>query len=84
MIGLAQSVRPIEQPRLTRRQTEVLRLVAEGLSNQEIAGKLWLSVETVRRHMSGLLHALQVNNRTKAAAWAWRNGLMDDDREAAA
>ena len=64
----------IEVP-LTPRETQVLRLVALGLSNQEIADPLEISIETVKEHMQNLLRKLSVGDRTQAAVWAIRHGL---------
>ncbi|MER9329847.1 response regulator transcription factor [Mesorhizobium sp. M0152] len=52
---------------LTERQTEILRLVAEGLSNKEVALRLELQEKTVKHHMTGVLSKLKVRNRTEAA-----------------
>jgi DNA-binding NarL/FixJ family response regulator len=52
---------------LTERQTEILRLVAEGLSNKEVALRLELQEKTVKHHMTGVLSKLHVRNRTEAA-----------------
>jgi DNA-binding NarL/FixJ family response regulator len=60
---------------LTARETQVLRLVAMGLSNQEIADTLEISVETVKEHVQNLLRKLGVGDRTQAAVWALRHGL---------
>jgi DNA-binding NarL/FixJ family response regulator len=60
---------------LTPRETQVLRLVAMGLSNQEIADSLEISIETVKEHVQNLLRKLSVNDRTQAAVWAIRHGL---------
>jgi DNA-binding NarL/FixJ family response regulator len=60
---------------LTPRETQVLRLVAMGLSNQEIADALEISVETVKEHVQNLLRKLGVGDRTQAAVWALRHGL---------
>lgn len=64
----------IEVP-LTPRETQVLRLVALGLSNQEIADPLSISIETVKEHVQNLLRKLSVGDRTQAAVWAIRHGL---------
>jgi len=61
---------------LTRRELEVLRLVAEGLSNQEIASRLTLSKHTVHRHVSSILGKLGVSSRAAAAACAARHHLL--------
>jgi two-component system, NarL family, response regulator LiaR len=60
---------------LTVREVEVLRLVAQGLSNEEIAEKLVLTEGTVRAHMSSVLSKLHLANRTQAALYALREGL---------
>ncbi|MFV1885460.1 MAG: response regulator transcription factor [Balneola sp.] len=51
---------------ISERELEVLELVAEGLSNQEIAGKLFVSINTVKTHLSNLYEKLEVNRRTQA------------------
>jgi two-component system, NarL family, response regulator LiaR len=66
---------------LTERETDVLRLVAQGLSNQEIAEKLVISETTVRGHVSRILTALHVSNRTQAALHALRKGIASLDPE---
>lgn len=61
---------------LSLRELDVLRLVVEGLSNQEIADKLILSVETVKTHMRHIMEKLAVSDRTQAAVKAMREGLL--------
>ena len=61
---------------LTPREVEVLELVAQGLSNRGIAEALCLSEWTVTKHVSSLLRKLEVNNRTQAALYALRTGLV--------
>ncbi len=65
---------PTEEP-LTAREVEVLRLVAQGLTNQEIAETLVIGVGTVRTHVSNILAKLHLANRTQAALYALREGL---------
>jgi NarL family two-component system response regulator LiaR len=74
------SLPPAEQP-LTDREVEVLRLVAQGLTNQDIADRLSISERTVRSHVSSFLEKLHLANRTQAALYALREGLasLDDD-----
>ena len=61
--------------KLTERETDVLRLLAKGLSNAEIAGQLHLSEGTVRNHVSAILDKLGVSDRTQAAVIAIQHGL---------
>jgi non-specific serine/threonine protein kinase len=61
---------------LTPRELEVLRLVARGLSNPDIAQRLVLSEHTVHRHLANILRKLGLSSRTAAAAWAVRAGLV--------
>lgn len=61
---------------LSQREIEVLRLVVEGLSNQQIADRLTLSVETVKTHMRHIMEKLAVSDRTQAAVKAMRQGLV--------
>ncbi|MFW6115718.1 MAG: response regulator [Chloroflexota bacterium] len=65
---------PAEEP-LTGREAEVLGLVAQGLTNQEIADKLYVSERTVRTHVSNILGKLHLANRTQAALYALRKGF---------
>lgn len=61
---------------LTPRETQVLRHIALGLSNKEIAFSLRLSVDTVKEHVQNVLRKLEVNDRAQAAVWAVRNKLV--------
>jgi len=62
---------------LTKREREILALVAEGMSNREIAERLVLSPETVKSHVAAILEKLNVSDRTQAAIYAVRNGLVE-------
>lgn len=62
--------------RLTRREVEVLGLLAQGLSNKEIAGVLWLSDRTVERHITSLYRKIGVARRSEATAFALRHGVV--------
>jgi len=62
--------------RLTRRETEVLGLLAQGMSNKEIAGVLWLSDRTVERHITSLYRKIGVERRSEATSFALRHGLV--------
>lgn len=70
----AEEAKPHES--LTARELEVLRLIAEGKSNQEIADELFIAVKTVKTHITHILSKLEVDDRTQAAIYAHRNGLV--------
>ena len=61
---------------LTRREREILQLVAEGHSNAKLAKMLWVTEQTVKFHLSNVYRKLNVSNRTEAARWAQLNGLL--------
>jgi DNA-binding NarL/FixJ family response regulator len=65
----------LQDARLSKRETEVLRLVAEGLPNKVIARELWITEPTVKFHMNNVLRKLSLTNRTEAARWAIGQGL---------
>lgn len=56
----------------------MLRLVAAGNSNREIAGELYLSTKTVSRHLSNIFYKLGVSSRTAAAAFAYEHALVEE------
>jgi len=58
--------------RLTKREYEVLTLIAEGISNKEIAGKLFISEKTVKNHVSSIFKKIGVSDRTQAAIYAYK------------
>ncbi len=73
------------QEGLTQRDVDLLRLLAQGLGNVEIAEKLFISEKTVRNRLSIIFQKLHLSNRTEAALYALREGLVplgDDDSEA--
>ena len=83
MARLMPGPRPLTADPLTEREVEVLRLVAQGRSNQEIAGQLVISEATVRTHVSNILTKLHLASRTQAALYALREGLasLEDKTE---
>jgi len=63
---------------LTRREREILALVAEGHSNRELARMLWVTEQTVKFHLSNIYRKLEVSNRTEASRWAHHHGLLKE------
>ncbi|WP_270286866.1 response regulator transcription factor [Enterococcus casseliflavus] len=67
---------PILHEDLTNREQEVLLLIAEGKSNQEIADSLFITLKTVKTHVSNILSKLEVEDRTQATIYAFKHGLI--------
>jgi DNA-binding NarL/FixJ family response regulator len=65
-----------ELQRLTKREVEILQLVAEGYSNSQLAKMLWVTEQTVKFHLSNVYRKLEVANRTEASRWAQLQGLL--------
>lgn len=61
---------------LTERELEVLKCIADGMTNQQISKKLVISEKTVKTHVSSILRKLFLNDRTQAAVYAWRTGVV--------
>ena len=61
---------------LTNRESQVLRHIALGLSNREIANSLQISIETVKEHVQNILRKIRVSDRTQAAVWAVRRNIV--------
>lgn len=61
---------------LTNREYEILLQIAQGLTNQEIADKLFITLKTVKTHVSNILSKLEVNDRTQATIYAYQHGLL--------
>jgi NarL family two-component system response regulator LiaR len=72
---------PLTEEPLTERELEVLRLVAQGLTNQEIADTLFISEKTVGNHIGSILSKLHLANRTQAALYALRKGIASLDED---
>lgn len=70
---------PVE-PELTERDIEILGLLAQGLSNQAIADQLFISEKTVRNRLSQIFRKLHLENRTQAALYAVREGLVEPEQ----
>jgi len=67
------------KPRLTPRESEVLPLLARGLSNKDIAEQLFISVKTVKTHVSNILQKLHLTDRTQVRYWAIQQGIAKED-----
>ena len=61
---------------LTRRELEILQLVAEGHSNAQVGRMLWVTEQTVKFHLSNIYRKLDVSNRTAASRWAHEHGVQ--------
>jgi NarL family two-component system response regulator LiaR len=70
----AEKVNPFTE--LSERELEVLKLIADGMSNAEIAARLFLSEKTIKGHVSNILSKLHLVDRTQAAVYAWREGIV--------
>jgi DNA-binding NarL/FixJ family response regulator len=68
---------PLAPPRLTDRELQVLRLVAQGMGNREIAQQLFISENTVKNHIRNILEKLQLHSRMEAVIYAVREKLLD-------
>ena len=79
--GKATSTLASEDSSLTTRELEVLRLVAAGSTNSEIARHLWVTEQTVKFHLSNVFRKLKVGNRTEASHYAHVNGLLRGPRQ---
>jgi NarL family two-component system response regulator LiaR len=66
---------------LTNREMDVLKLIAQGLSNTQIAGELVISEHTVKGHVSNILSKLHLADRTQAAVYAWQMGVVRRDKD---
>ena len=73
---------PVSTFRLTERELEVLRLVAQGLNNKDIAKKLFISENTVKNHVRNLLEKLQLHSRMEAVLYAVREKIVNPDGSA--
>ena len=79
LLGHVQAAAPVSSRKsalLSERELEVLRLLAVGKANADIARELYLSPHTVRNHISNIMSKLQIANRTEAAAYAIKSGLV--------
>jgi two-component system, NarL family, response regulator LiaR len=72
--GRQETINPFTE--LSERELEVIRLIADGLSNSDIAAALVISEKTVKSHVSNILSKLHLADRTQAAVYAWREGIV--------
>lgn len=79
-VSRASKQTPPEVTSLTEREAEVLRLIAGGLSNSEIAERLYLGEATVKTHVARILDKLDVRDRVQAVVYAYENGLVEPGR----
>ena len=64
---------------LSRREVEVLGLIARGFHNQDIAEELFIAESTVKKHVSNIYTKLELKTRAEVTAWAWKQGIVEDD-----
>ena len=79
---IAYPIRPLSSKsigHLTLREIQILKLVAKGITNAQIAEVLNLSIGTIKRHFADLFNKLNVSSRTEAIIFGLRNGLLDLD-----
>ncbi|MFJ7496814.1 response regulator [Streptomyces sp. NPDC097727] len=65
---------------LTQREVDVVRLVAHGRTNEEVAAELYVTLSTVKTHLGNIQRKLTARNRVEIAAWAWETGICTSDR----
>ncbi|MFF8234841.1 response regulator [Streptomyces caelestis] len=70
-----------QSPQLSGRALEVVQAIARGRTNQEIAAELFISLSTVKSHLSGIQTKLGLRNRTEIAVWAWENRIVESTSE---
>lgn len=76
MARLNQKNQPVLHDDLTNREHEILLLIAAGMSNQEIADELFITLKTVKTHVSNILAKLDVEDRTQAAIYSFKHGIV--------
>src|SRR5438309_9890897 len=81
LVKRAEEKQQFPAPALTSRELEVLRLVAKGMSNREIADQLYISENTVKNHVRNILEKLHLHSRMQAVMYAVREQLIDPDEE---
>ena len=76
LIKIAMTAKNTKEDGLTERETEVLGLIGKGMTNKEIAKKLFLSEKTVKNHLNNIFKKIDVADRTNAALYAIKNGIV--------
>lgn len=76
MSRMQQKEETVLHDQLTKRELEILMLIAEGKTNQQIAEQLYIAIKTVKVHVSNILGKLEVEDRTQAVIYAFKNNLM--------
>ena len=66
---------------LSRRELEVLQLIAQGFNNSQIGEELYIAESTVKKHVSNIYTKLELNSRAEVTAWAWKNGVIDSSKQ---
>jgi DNA-binding CsgD family transcriptional regulator len=66
---------------LTRRELDIVRRLAHGRTNEELAAELYVSLSTVKTHLANIQRKLAARNRVEIAAWAWENDLCGGAEE---
>ncbi len=64
---------------LSRRELEVLQLIAKGFNNMQIGEELFIAESTVKKHVSNIYMKLELNTRAEVTAWAWKNGIVESE-----
>ncbi|MBT9163571.1 MAG: Transcriptional regulatory protein LiaR [Chloroflexi bacterium] len=80
-VGVSRKPAEKEELGLSPREREILMLIADGLTNREIAEELFISVNTAKTHLKNILTKLQVKSRAQIVAYGARAGLLDEKRE---
>ncbi|MCJ8006111.1 response regulator [Lederbergia wuyishanensis] len=78
MARMKERNKPLLHENLTNREYEILLLIAEGKTNQEIAEELFIGLKTVKTHVSNILSKLEIQDRTQAAIYAFKNQLVNN------
>ena len=81
LVGNGKAGAPTALRILSERELEIVACIAKGRTNQEIAAELFISLSTVKTHITRIQEKLDVRNRVEIAAWSWETGIPDPHRE---